>query len=48
MTLESQTNIQIDKQQGAQRRKNFVRAHLMTLVSQSKHGGGGGMFLKLF
>ncbi len=38
MTLESQTSVQINRQQDAQRRKNFVRACLMTLVSQSKHG----------
>ncbi len=39
MTLKSQTNIQINRQQGARRQKKFVRARLITLVSQSKHGG---------
>ncbi len=31
-------SVQINRQQDAQRRKNFVRARLVTLVSQSKHG----------
>ncbi len=39
MTLKSQTNIQINRQQDARWRKKFVRARLITLVSQSKHGG---------
>ena len=39
MTLKSQTNIQINRQQDARRQKIFVRARLITLVSQSKHGG---------
>ena len=39
MTLKSQTNTQINRQQDARRQKKFVRARLITLVSQSKHGG---------
>ena len=39
MTLKSQTNIQINRQQDARWRKKIVRALLITLVSQLKHGG---------
>ena len=46
MTLKSQTNIKIntqvyikDNKLDARWRKKFVRARLITLVSQSKHGG---------
>ena len=39
MTLKSHTNIQINRQQDARWRKQFVCARLITLVSQSKHGG---------
>ena len=38
MTLKSQTNI--NRQQDARWRKKFVRARLITLVSQSKHEAG--------
>ncbi len=41
MTLKSQTNIQINRQQDARRRKKFVRARLISLG-----GGGGGNVLK--
>ena len=39
VTLKSQTNIQINRQQDARWRKKIVVARLITLVSQSKHGG---------
>ena len=46
MTLESQTQTSIQlNRQDTQRRKNFVRARLMTLVSQSKHGYNAILFV---